>query len=285
MMKKYIISILIALILLQLGCSYFDEELPQDDKIARVHDAFLFKIDLEGIVEPGISQQDSIKTVERYVDTWIRQQVLLHEAKNNLTPEKMNFERKIEDYRNSLVIFSYEKDFINKNLDTIVSSEQIMEYYEEYKNDFQLKENIVQAIFIKVSLDTPDLNLVRRFYRSDSPEDRVALEDYCVQNASAYFLDDSSWLVFNDLLRNIPLEIRNQEHYLKNNKAVEITDDYYRYFIYIKDYRIKDSVSPLAFEEQNIRNIIINKRKHELINNHRNNIYRNAIRNNSFEIF
>lgn len=284
-MKKYIISILIALILLQLGCSYFDEELPQDDKIARVHDAFLFKIDLEGIVEPGISQQDSIKTVERYVDTWIRQQVLLHEAKNNLTPEKMNFERKIEDYRNSLVIFSYEKDFINKNLDTIVSSEQIMEYYEEYKNDFQLKENIVQAIFIKVSLDTPDLNLVRRFYRSDSPEDRVALEDYCVQNASAYFLDDSSWLVFNDLLRNIPLEIRNQEHYLKNNKAVEITDDYYRYFIYIKDYRIKDSVSPLAFEEQNIRNIIINKRKHELINNHRNNIYRNAIRNNSFEIF
>lgn len=267
------------------SCDYLAKKDEGEKIVARVHDSYLYMADIESIIEPGLSQNDSTTIAQRYIDGWIRQQIFLDEAKRSLEPEKMDFEKKIQDYKNSLIIFTFETEYINNNLDTNISYDQIEEYYEAHKNDFKLKENIVKASFVKVSLDTPDQDDVRKYIRSDEAEERIELEDYCVQNAATYFLDNSSWLIFNDILRNIPLDVDNQVRFLNSNKYVEISDEFYRYFLYIDDYILKDSVSPLAFEENNIRNIIINKKKQKLINDFRNNLYKTALQENEFEVF
>jgi len=59
----------------------------------------------------------------------------------------------------------------------------------------------------------------------------------------------------------------------------------YYYIVRFKDFRIKETISPLSLERDRIRNIILNKRKMELINKMREDLYNNALKKRDFEIF
>ncbi len=257
----------------------------RDERVARVNSNYLYKSDLEGIVSPGTSASDSAVIIRRYIENWVRQQVYLEEAEKNLSEDQTDFQRKVNDYRNSLIIFTYENQFISSNLDTVITPELMTEYYEKHQDEFKLRDNIVQVKFIKLPLDAPEVNRVRRFIRSDDEQDLLALEEYCINNAASYFLDTQSWFVFNDILRDMPVNPQNQESFLRNNRFIERRDDFYRYFLYIIDYRLEGSASPLAFHSDNIKAIILNHRKQNMINELRQQLYKDAASNNSFEIY
>ena len=55
--------------------------------------------------------------------------------------------------------------------------------------------------------------------------------------------------------------------------------------MHIEDYKLKNDVSPLAFEAKNIKNIIINKRKLSLINKIRSELYEEAFINKNIKIY
>ena len=72
---------------------------------------------------------------------------------------------------------------------------------------------------------------------------------------------------------------------LKNVKTIELEDSLSFYFVYIKDYKLKNDVSPLSFETHNIKNIIINKRKLNLITKVSSDLYQEANINKDIEIY
>ncbi len=266
------------------SCDYMPRAV-DEDVVAEAMGKKLYTYDLKGIVPEGISANDSINLTRRYIDNWVRQQIFLEHAKKSLSPEQMDFEKKIRDYRNSLTIFAFENNYIQNNLDTVVEKTQIKEYYENHKEEFKLKDDIVKVTYVKIPRNAPDQNLLRRLYRSTDPDYMASLEDYCTQHAAAFYTDIDSWLLFNEILREIPIQASNRGAFLRNNQNVEISDDYYRYFLYIHDYRLKDNISPVGFVTENIKNIILNRRKQELINKLRNDLYRDAVKSNSFEVF
>ncbi|MFN3557517.1 MAG: hypothetical protein ACK4VN_16275 [Bacteroidales bacterium] len=278
-----LISFLLPILLFS-SCNFFGVR-SGDERIARVGNVYLYRSDLEGIVAPGTSASDSTVIAKRYIDNWIRQQVYLKEALNHVNPNQREFQRKIEDYRTSLIIFSHESDLVRARLDTVITDELLREYYERHSEEFRLRDHIVQVNYIKLPLDAPDINTVRRLVRSSNEEDLQALEEYCINNAATYFLDQDSWFVFNDILRDMPINPSNPETFLRNNSFVERTDEYYRYFLFIRDFRLEGSPSPLTFQSQNIRTIILNHRRQELINQFRQDVYRQAVMNGSFEIY
>lgn len=282
-MLRNIVILIIFAILFQ-SCSLLDGR-KGDERIARVHNNYLYRSDLEGLVPQGTSEADSAVIIERYIDNWIRQQVFLREAEANLKQELVNFERKIRDYRNSLYIFTYENQLVNQKLDTLITDELMQEYYEKHQNEFKLRDNIVRINFVKLPIQSPDIQQVRRLIRSSDPEDLEALEDYCLNHAAAYHLGHDSWFIFTDILREIPINPSNHESYLRNNRFVELNDQYYRYFLYIKEYKLEGSPSPLAFQADNIRAIILNHRRQKLVNEIRQNLFNEAVRSSSFEIF
>ncbi|MEE4177136.1 MAG: hypothetical protein V2I46_06455 [Bacteroides sp.] len=252
--------------------------------VARVDDAFLYPSDIRQILPANVSSADSMEIVDRFVNSWIRKQVFLQEAKKGLAAEQLDFDRQIEEYRNSLIIFSYENELIREQLDTTVSENQLADFYEKNKDDFRLREDIVKADYVKLPLETPELNRFRRLFRSSDPDEVGLLEEYCIQNAASYFIDTDSWLLLSDLIREVPLRVSNSESFLRSNKWIEINDENFRYFVKILDYQLQGSVSPLAFERENIRSIIINQRKHELINQMRNQFYQDAVDRGHVEI-
>jgi thiol-disulfide isomerase/thioredoxin len=142
-----------------------------------------------------------------------------------------------------------------------------------------------RVIFIKVKKDAPNLNKLQKWYKSDIQNDIISLESYCHQYAQNFFLDDNTWLLFDDLLKEVPIVTYNKEDYLKQHTFIELEDTEFKYFINIKGFKIKNSLSPLSFEIESIRNIIVNKRKLELINKMKKDIYEDAEIKKDFEIY
>jgi len=197
----------------------------------------------------------------------------------------MLFEKQLEDYRNSLIIYKYETKLISQSLDTVVTDSDIETYYNDNIGNFQLKDNIVKVYYARLNIEIPELKKIRRFFNSSIPEYRDSVEVYIENLADLYYLDDETWILFDDVLKYVPINTYNQEAYLKNHRRIEITDDDYVYFVHFSDFKIKDGISPLSFEKANIRQIIINKRKLDIIGKMRDEVFQSALENNEFEIY
>ncbi|MEI7595962.1 MAG: hypothetical protein WCK02_09460 [Bacteroidota bacterium] len=280
--SKYLIYTLIILTIASCNMFKVDEK---QDAIARVNDKYLYKNELSKLVPTGLTKQDSIVFVQNYINSWIKQNLLLSTAEKNLPTDQKDFQNLIDEYRNSLLIFTYEKELVRQKLDTSVTDAQIEKYYKENQNQFQLKYNIIKVLYVKVPLKAPDLQNLKKYLKSDNEVDRTKLEDYCHKYAINYFLDNESWLVFDDFLKEVPITTYDQENYLKNNRFVEIKDSTSQYFVNIKGFQIKESISPFNFEKDNIKSLILNQRKLELIDKMGTQIFVDAQKKGNFEIY
>jgi len=256
-----------------------------DDVLARVHNKYLYASQIQGIVNPGTPPPDSISIVKNYINNWVRQQLLLHQAERSLKQRQKDFAKQLEDYRNSLIIYEYETDFVRQKLDTVVSMAEIRDYYEKNKANFELRQNIVKASYVQLDSDSKELPRLRRLWQSGDERSKREIERYCIQNGLNYSLWDTNWIYFNDLLKDIPIRTYNQESFLQYNRSIEVRDSDYIYLVEFSDFKIKESVAPLSMHEDNIRIIILNRRKIELLQNLQNEIFENALNNNHFEIY
>jgi hypothetical protein len=272
-------------LLLLWGCSS-DPGSEKDRKVvARAGTAYLYADQLLNIVPEGVSGADSVAFLRKYIDNWSRETLVIQKAESNLTEEQKNVERQLQDYRNSLITYAYEKELVKQKLDTVVTDAEIEEYYNNNQKDFELRDNIIKVIYVKVSKTAPGIEKLKRWYKSDNMKDREQLTSYCHQFAGNFYLDDNSWLLFDDLLKEIPIQTYNKELFLQNNRFVEVSDSLNSYFLNIKGFKIRNSASPLSFEKENIRNIILNTRKLQLITRMKEDVYNDAANNKQIEIY
>lgn len=255
--------------------------------LAKAGENYLYLSDLENNIPNNISSTDSIQMINNLVNNWIRQELLVQYADRNLPDSLKDFGDQLETYENNLLIYEYKKRYVEQRMDTIVMLSDLEKYYNDHLDEFQLKENIVQFVYIKIPIQSEMVEEARKLIQniSDSTIDRSMVRDFCEKNAVEFYLNDEHWVSFPELLKKVPLEVFNQEIYLQNNKFIEIKDHPYWYFIHLRDFKIKEDVSPFDFQKDRIKNIILNKRKIELLNSLEENVYKNAAENNHFEIY
>jgi hypothetical protein len=241
-------------------------------QVARVSNTYLYQDELIGIIPPGTIKQDSISRVEAFVNSWIRKQLLIQEASKKIDINEAEVERKILDYRYSIIAYEYQAYYIRQHLDTVI-------------DNFILKQNIVRATFLKVPKNAPRTKKIKDLVLSGRDKDENELKSYCLSFSAAYHISDSSWMIFDELVRNSPLaEIPNKIQFLRANRYYETSDDSYLYYFKVEEYRISDNVSPLEFVKDDIKNIILNKRKVELAQKLEDDVYKQAAEQKEFEI-
>ena len=282
---KYIL-LFTGLITLFLSCErpiYSDSE----TVLARVGEQYLYVSDMADNIPVEVNKSDSIQMINSLVDNWVRQELLLQHANSNLPDSLKDFAKQLKIYKNNLIIYEFKKRLVEQKLDNNVDQRQIEEYYNNHQKDFQLKENIVQFTYIKIPIQSEFVEQAQAFVKNidDSTINRSEVELFCQQHAISYFLNDEQWVPFNDLLRMVPIEAYNQEIYLKNNKMISFKDHPYWYIVNIRNFRIREDVSPLNFESGKIRNIILNQRKLQLLNNLDESIYQEASSQHQFDIY
>ncbi|MBC8314270.1 MAG: hypothetical protein H8E51_02110 [Bacteroidetes bacterium] len=276
-------SLLYLLLLLVTSCSYLNNN--GDRPVARVDDEYLNESDLTGLVAAGTSPTDSLNLVHNYIDSWIQRKILIHQAEKNLTEDQLDFSSQLEDYRNSLVVYAYENILVAQRLDTVVTDLEIDNYYQANQSNFLLKNNIVKINYVKIPVNSKTIRKIRRLFYSDDPDDKDELADLCDQHEAEYYLDDDTWMVFDNVMKEIPIRTYNQEAFLKYRRSLEIQDSLYLYLARFIDFKIKEGVSPLQFERDRISSIIINKRKISLLKSMHKDVYNEAFQKNEVEIY
>ncbi len=256
--------------------------------LAQVGNSYLYEDDLKGLVPPGTSVYDSIRMVKSYIRKWVETRLIVEQAIKNLPEEKLNFDKQLEEYKNSLIIFQYETELVKQKLDTVVSESEIEAYYKSHLNDFELKENIVKAVYAVLPNSAEGEDEAKHFKKILKLPDSLmldSLEFYASNLDIPYSADTGNWIRFNDLLKKFPIETYNQELYLKNHRLINIKDEKNIYLIKFVNFKIKDETSPLDFEKDHIKSIIINKRKNALLKKMKNDILEKGIKEKLFVIY
>ena len=276
--------VLMFLVLFTLSCNKGANQI-EDKPIAKVHNKFLYESDLKGLFNSNTSKEDSVIVARNFINDWVKKQLLLEKAELNLNEESKDIDKEIEDYRSSLLIFRYKQELINQKLDTVITDDEIEDYYNEYSGNFILNHNIVKALYLKISKEAPEIEKVRWWYKSSDPENISRLEDYCYQYATKFVDFDNKWIPFNNLLIELPTNIDDQERYLRYYKHIETEDDLFYYFVKINEYSLKSTVQPLEYAKSKIKSILLNKRKFTFIDELENSVYNEALNHNEFIIY
>lgn len=271
--------IIMASLMMAVACNYIDFR-SDSLLLAKAYNSRLYLEDIKHLIPPGSNPADSALFVKRYVDNWLINQVFLYHAMKEVELDELGLEQRVRDYKHTLIMHSFESLLIREAMDTVISDEEILEYYESNKAYFTLKEHIVNATYIKLPLRAAETNRIRSRYRSSDPEVLEELEELCLQSAATYYIGHDTWMLFSNIIGDMPLRMTDPGTFLSDNRFTEITDDYYRYFLYIHDYRLKGDVSPLALERENIKGFIHNKRKRQFIQEQRHDLFRQAIEAN-----
>lgn len=267
------------------SCKWLPGKAESSEKaVARVYDKYLYPADLIGVVPSGTPENDSIDITTAYINNWIRQELLLKQAEDNLDDANRDFSRQIAQYRNSLIIYAYESELVKQKLDTVVAMPEIEEYYEKNKDNFYLRENIVLASYVKMGLNLPVASRIKSLLVSTRDTDKEKLETLCQENNLDYYINDGSWMSFAWLTSKVPLSVDDQIEFLNRNKYVELKDSTTMYYVAIAAYKSKESISPLNFEIDNIKAVILNKRKAELLKRMEEDLMSEAVKKSNFEI-
>lgn len=290
-LKSYGTCSLVVLCLLLSACDLIKRKSESETdnirpSVARVGETYLYLDELIGIVPPGTPKADSITRMDAYVNSWVRKQLLIRQAGRQIDINKAEVERKLLDYRYSLIAYEFQTYYIKQNLDTVVAQPEIEQYYKEHLDNFVLKQNIVRATFLKVPQSAPRTKKVKDLIFSNKDKDVEELKSYCLSFAASYHLSDSSWMEFDELVKGTPLVgIPDKVQFLKRTPYYETNDEAYLYFLKVDEYRISDNVSPLQFVRDDIVNVILNRRKVELAKKLDEEVYSKAQENNEFELF
>jgi hypothetical protein len=275
--------ICLTLLLFAAGCDFFSK---QEERvvIAKVRDSQLYLDELTSVMPAGLNPTDSLNFANGFIQNWATQTLLLQKAELNLSESEKNVSAQLEEYRRSLIIYKYQRQLVGQLLDTVITEAQIQEYYDNNKDNFELQDNIARALLVKLDIGSKDVEKVRKLCRSDKQEDRDELQEFCMQHARSFHLNDQTWIPFGELMAQLPPTAYLNLNYFHAYNYAHVQDSAAHYLLDVKEIKYKNSVSPIEFEKQNIRNILLNQRKLELIRKLEKDILDEAISKDQFKI-
>ena len=238
-----------------------------DSLVARVHDQHLYQSDLDSITATVEDPAKKAEIAAQYRQNWMAKQLLIAEAEAHGGHNKADIERRVLDYRYALLVHNYIEQRVNAQLDRTVTDQDIEAYYAAHAADFTLRHNIFKGKFIVLPQEAPNKAKVKQLLKAQTPQKLKSLKSYCFQFAKDYSLDENTWMPWDELLQSTPWSnTPHKKKLLKTKRLLQISDKTYNYYLTIKEYRTINDPAPLSFVKDQVRDVIIYKRKIKLAN-------------------
>ncbi len=280
MRKALLIVMLVAAIS---SCRLYDS-LFKGDVVARAGRDVLYRSDVDALNITGFSPEDSARIVERYIVSWAKSRLLLDMAQSQLSKADRDVEAQLEEYRQQLLVYRYEQQYVEQRLDTAVTDQEYMDFYEANPASFVAHVPLMKGWYIKVSDDSPNLNPIKSIYRSRVEEDRDRLGQLCYTSAEKYYFFED-WVGLDAVVEGTGLDVQELARVLDNRSFIEKNFLGYTYLISVDDYVPAGSLAPYEYCRERIRNHILNRRKQELIASLERNLLNDAIVSEKFVIY
>ncbi|MEM8928070.1 MAG: peptidyl-prolyl cis-trans isomerase [Bacteroidota bacterium] len=268
------------------SCSDFFNGKEDREVLARVGDTYLYEDAISSAISDEMSPQDSAAFVVNFINQWASKQLLLSKSKINLPDEKLaEFDRLVADYQADLYTKAYLEALVQKAQDTLVSQEELGQFYKSRKENFKLEEKLVQLRFAVLPLQFLNKDEVVDKFKSYAPEDKTFLDSIAVQFNKLH-LNDSIWVDASRVMKEIPvINDSNQDRYLKKSQFFELQDSLGVYLGKVTNVLEVNDVAPLGYIAPNIKQIILSRRRLEQMRKLENDVLDEAIKKNEFEIY
>jgi hypothetical protein len=249
----------------------------EDPVVAIAFEQPLHRSELRQVIPLGTTPEDSSAMAQSFIRNWLEKQVVLEKAEANMAEADKDFEAKLLDYRNSLLLFAYEQKLVEQKLDTLVGSEEMQAYLDAHKVDFALKDGLVRARWFRVqTTDVRELRTLTKAFSKGDPEDKSMLERWLAERNIALVDRSDVWSTWSDVKAELPIEHRDREDLLSKDQRVVLNEPGGAFFLEILEHRVAGELSPLSVVERPIRTIILNQRKLQLLERMRQDLYREA---------
>ncbi|GAA4818646.1 peptidyl-prolyl cis-trans isomerase [Litoribaculum gwangyangense] len=283
MQNKTIIIFLLALVVT--SCDMF-KTTTVGTAVARVNQSYLYADDIKDLVPEGTSKEDSTLLVQNFINRWATQQLLVDGAVLNLSDEKQqSFNKLVVQYKNDLYAKAYLEALVKRSIDTLVNKEEAEVYYNNNKDIFKLNEELLKFRYIHVDENIIDYKKIQERFKRFNQEDKKILDSISIQFKS-FSLNDSIWIKLTQVISKIPVVTpENKNQLLKKTNFVQLKDSLGVYLMQVNDVLFRNDTAPLEYVKPTIDQIVVNKRKLELIRQLEKDITKDAIKNKQFEIY
>lgn len=269
-----------------LVCCDFPAVKTEQQPLARVNDALLYKDAIDFSFIESRSPSDSILYVQKIINEWATTQLLIDGAILNLNEEtQANFEQLVEQYKSDLYTSAYVEALVKKNIDTLVSDQDLEEVYDRNKQLFILKDDLLKLRYVNVNSSISNLNEVKKRFQRFNAEDKIRLDSISIQ-FNSFYLQDSIWIKSEQVISKItPLKFGFNKVLLKKPNFIQLKDSLGLYLMQINEVLERGSPAPIAYVSPTLKQIVINNRKLKLIKQLKSDIVNDAIKNKKFEIY
>lgn len=283
-MKKA--SLLLLMVVILASCNYFKTE-KDTQAIARVGDVYLYASEVDSLVPKNTPKEDSINLMNNYINRWVTQRLLIKAAEQNLDDEKKDeFSALIKKYKYDLYTQAYMEKLIKTSVDTLISEAELKKYYDENKENFKTNGTILQLRYIQLSKDHANFATIKSNFLNFKKTDAKFWRTYQVQFKNSA-LNDSVWVSLNEVYRRVPfITPENRDKYISEGMAFEKSDSLNNvYLVKVKKVINRNQISPFEYLKPTLQQVILNKRKLELIKKFEKEITDDAIKNKDYEVY
>ncbi len=278
-MQKYLVFIIILVTVLSCNSAGTNRGEP----VARVYSNYLYRQDLEGIFPANITPADSARIASNYIDKWVRNQLFLRLAEINLPEEEKNLDKQIANYRTTLLVHKYQHYLLGQKLDSLVTMREIEEYYNNHVNNLLLERPAIRGVFLKVPADAPNREQLTGMFTGAL--DMTHIESYANRYAKRFLTFTDTWMYADDLLREFPAGSTARSNFPQSAGQVTASDHNFFYFMGITEYMPPGERMPLSVAARKIKNIIINRRKIQFLNELEKSVMNEGLDKNSVQYF
>lgn len=277
-------AILLLLPVALISCDYFKPKQPSK-AVARVYDQFLYEEDLMPIIQQATQKEDSALIVQNFINKWATQQLLIKQANINLSSQQLQeFEKLVNQYKTDLYTEAYKSNMVALQIDSTLSKNQIEDYYNQNKENFKLNDELYKIRYIQVGTNFLNIASIAERLNRFNKKDQEALEKLNIQ-FKVFNFNDSTWVKRETLLETFPILIDKEKNVLQKNNFVQLKDSLGIYLFKVEDKLERNDVVPLSFIKPTIENILLNRKKQELITKLEKDITTDALKRNHFEIY
>ena len=253
----------------------------EDPVVAQVYQYKLYASEIRTAMPVGLSQDDSLVLVRDFIDSWVKEKLVLHEAEKKLSPREKNFDKEMSDYRNALIINKYyDKLWMGDTANNSISEQEISAFARSLDSRYTVEKEIVRVNYVKMPTSSAELPQVKAILfdesrRKEEKESLVAILGDTIE----YLLDDDAWLYLDDLQNEVSFEIDAQKAAERGNVLhIEKAVGDQTVLLAILDYRSQRSVNETKEERAAAGMLLMNQRKAQFINQYVQELYDKAVK-------
>ena len=255
-------------------------------RVAKIGGSILYEKDILPLLPEGVSAEDSAVMVQQYIDAWALSKLKLIKAGEMLSKSEKDISKEVEDYRSNLLAYRYEKSFMESRIDTVVSAEELEQYYESHPQSFKYPYSIVKGRVIALSKSSPNYAKVKKSFTTRDEEEVDKLKEMCVSYAQSYDDFGAEWVAMPVLARAVPgLDAVSCETIFSSGDSYIKSDEEADYFIFITEKCRAGALAPYDFCRETVKDAVINMRKQAILSKLEQDLLKDARDNNKLKIY